>query len=195
MKREYYYLVSSLPFLSIHAPLPLESRSFLAAAGTHLDRHDYETLISVSLSHAGEGKRPSLSVVRHWLQWERLVGNELVKLRAAALGADPAAYLRGDDGDGGYGVLAGRIFHAPSPMDAQTALDEARWRYLDDLEYGHYFDIERLALYYLKIQILERRALFDREKGLEALSSITQKAAENSAQYVESWKDTGRFQP
>jgi len=195
VKREYYYLVSSLPSLSLHDPLPLDGKGFLAAAGTHLSRHDYETLISVSLTNAGDLEGASLSVARLWLQWERLVGNELVKLRAAALGVDPAEHMRGDPGDGGYGLLAGKIFNTQSPMDARTALDEARWRYIEALEWGHYFDIESLALYYLKIQILERRALFDRDKGMGILSSITQKAGEDSAQYVESWKDTERFQP
>ena len=40
-----------------------------------------------------------------------------------------------------------------------------RWSLLDDFEVGHYFDIERLIIYYLKLQILWRKQQFNREDG------------------------------
>ena len=52
-----------------------------------------------------------------------------------------------------------------SPLAAEGVLDRARWSWLEELESGHYFDGERLALYLLKLRILERRARFVKDLG------------------------------
>lgn len=38
----------------------------------------------------------------------------------------------------------------------EKILDEARWQVLDDLGFGHYFDMDSLILYAYKLKILER---------------------------------------
>jgi hypothetical protein len=43
-----------------------------------------------------------------------------------------------------------------SPLDAEKALDETRWKALDELATGHYFDLDFLISYALKLRILER---------------------------------------
>ena len=45
------------------------------------------------------------------------------------------------------------------------------------MEYGHYFDIERLVLFFIKLQILERIFSFDTEEGMERLNAIVSQGA------------------
>ena len=35
-------------------------------------------------------------------------------------------------------------------------LDQARWAKLDELSFGHYFDLEALIIYAYKLRLLER---------------------------------------
>jgi len=44
----------------------------------------------------------------------------------------------------------------PSIFEAERALDLERWRLLDELSFGHYFDFDALLIYALKLKILER---------------------------------------
>ena len=44
-------------------------------------------------------------------------------------------------------------------------IEREKWAYLERLEAGHYFDLETLAAYALKLRILERKALFEAERG------------------------------
>jgi hypothetical protein len=43
---------------------------------------------------------------------------------------------------------------------------------LDELESGHYFDIDKILVYALRLQILERKALFDEQKGREMFDKV-----------------------
>ena len=61
-----------------------------------------------------------------------------------------------------------------SPLAAEELLNRARWSFLDDLEVGCFFTIEKLIIYYLRLQILERKSLFNKEAGTERYKSIYQ---------------------
>jgi Protein of unknown function (DUF2764). len=51
-------------------------------------------------------------------------------------------------------VLAASVH--PSPREGERILDEARWRFLEELAIGHYFDRDVLITYALRLKILER---------------------------------------
>ena len=72
--------------------------------------------------------------------------------------------------------LAMDIFSAASPMDADDLLGLARWRRLESLEHGQYFNLEWLALYCLKLQILERRGSFDMQIGMDRVAGVLKAA-------------------
>ena len=40
------------------------------------------------------------------------------------------------------------------------------------MESGHYFDIDKILIYLLRLQILQRKALFDDQKGRELFDKI-----------------------
>jgi hypothetical protein len=61
---------------------------------------------------------------------------------------------------------------AATPLEAEIMLDRARWEYLENLEAGHYFDLGKLIIYYLQLQLLQRRSRLIKEKGQAAFAEI-----------------------
>ena len=44
----------------------------------------------------------------------------------------------------------------PSILEGEKTLDLARWHFLEGLTFGHYFDLDILIVYVLKLLLLER---------------------------------------
>ncbi len=52
-------------------------------------------------------------------------------------------------------------------MKAEEYLNRERWIFLEELEVGHFFDLEKLIVYSIRLQLLERKKFFSMEKGKE----------------------------
>ena len=96
-------------------------------------------------------------MVRRYREFELVLRNELVRVRAQRKHLDPAKYLRHD------GFTESAIVHLIqaalrnlSILDAERLLDLARWECLEALNFGHYFDAEFLVIYAYKLLLLER---------------------------------------
>lgn len=177
MKGMYYFTETSLPYLSFSAPPGLTSKEFLSMCEIELSPSDLFVLKSASLLPK-HSEKPVLPILKNWFQWDQDIRNELVKLRAGKLGKDENAYIRGEASEEVSRVLVRDIFNTDSPLSAQDMLDQARWKYLEELERGHYFDVEKLIVYYLKLQLLERRNLYNKEEGQKKAEEILEKAKE-----------------
>lgn len=111
-----------------------------------------------SATRAGEssynGMQPTL---KKWHSFDRTLRNELVKIRASRKHQDPAKYLR-EDGYAEPSVThtAASAYRNPSVIEGEKILDGERWRALDELSAGHYFDLDFLIIYAHKLLILER---------------------------------------
>ena len=89
--------------------------------------------------------------------FEAALRNELVKIRAHRKHLDASKFLREDGyADQWISHIAATACRNPSVIDAQNLLDLDRWRFLDELSVGHYFDIEILIVYAHKLSILEK---------------------------------------
>ena len=100
--------------------------------------------------------------------------NALVKLRAARKHQAVDKYLRPQKEEiSPYAAhIALNAHKNPSLLEAEISLDDARWRFLDDLSFGHYFDRDFLIVYGLKLLILERWErikILNKEVALEEL--------------------------
>ena len=176
MKEQYYYVISSLPYLSVNVKPLIGKKDFLANCRNYLKRTDFDMLESVSLFDVEENDLPP-GVIRDFFRWERGIRNVLVRLRAKSLGLEPDEFIKDEIVDHSQALLAEKAFNANSPLMAEEILNKARWRYLDELEFGHYFDIERLVAFFIKLQILERIFSFDAEEGRERLNAIVNQGA------------------
>lgn len=171
MANQYYYTVASLPMLSLEAEKFMTEEEFLSACETTISEKDFEDL-KASLLLPIQGAVVSDPLLKGWYDWENTLRCELVKLRAAKKGTDAEKYITDNPGEAGLAEVAREAFNQSSPLESEKVLDRARWEYLDMLEAGHLFDIGKLIIYYLKLQLLNRRALLNREIGQQEYEKI-----------------------
>lgn len=154
----------------------MEPDDFLALISVHLPESDRAVVAGASIAAPETVEGPSLLAA--WLRFERGLRNALVRLRASRKSQDPDEYVRRDSaGEDDTGPLhvqetAREAFASESPLSGEDALNQARWAFLDEIEPGHYFDLERIVIHYLRLQILARRRLFSRREGEERFNRL-----------------------
>ncbi len=168
---QYYYLAASLPMLFYDSESFPSREDFLVTCRQHISPRHYRLLVSTSTTDL-QATVPSCSTLDLWRQWEISLRNELVRLRAKNLGREAQTYLVDSPGVLAPQAVAREAFAQESPLQAEDTLNRARWSYLDELEVGHYFDIEKILVYSLRLQILARKALFDEDRGREMFDKV-----------------------
>ncbi|MCK9432345.1 MAG: DUF2764 family protein [Candidatus Omnitrophica bacterium] len=157
MPSYYVYLISSLPFLSFSAKPPFGLAEFYARCRDLIPEKEYKIL-----SGLGEEKDYFLSprlpaVLKEWAAFEITLRNELARARAGRKKTDPLKFLRLPEApQAEISHVAMNAYRSASVLEAEKILDQARWDFLENLSCGHYFDFKHLALYALKLMILER---------------------------------------
>lgn len=167
----YYYLAASLPMLLYETEKTMPADEFVGICAQHLSDRDYRLLCTASISDL-KPKVPSNCTLDRWRRWETSLRNELVTLRAKNRKVEVDRYLLESPVISTTQAIAREAFDQESPLQAEELLNRARWATLDELEVGHYFDIERILVYYLRLQVLQRKAMLLEEKGLQAFERI-----------------------
>ena len=154
----YTYFIATLPTLSFREKPPFSYAEFLNKGREFISAQDLETLKKISSWLERGPKDISLDVLKRWYDFDILLRNALVKLRAARKHQAVDKYLRPQKEEiSPYAAhIALNAHKNPSLLEAEISLDDARWRFLDDLSFGHYFDRDFLIVYGLKLLISER---------------------------------------
>lgn len=175
---QHYFLVASLPVIGYDSRDAMSPDEFLSLCQTQLSADEISLLRQASIE-APEGDDPGGTVGR-WRRFERGLRNSLVRLRAAQKNSESALYVRRDareddnTSENGVNELARSAAAHETPLGSEDDLNHARWSFLDDLEAGYFFELERLIVYYIKLQILARRRHFTRAQGEERFHKITE---------------------
>ncbi len=132
-------------------------------------------------SSADAGAAPTKggnATLRKWRAFDMALRNELVKIRAPRLKADPSKYLRQDGYDGLTGIthIALNARRKASLLESEKFLDLERWRYLDGLQAGHHFDLDFLVVYVQKLLIGEKWDRIAASDTRKAVSDILEPA-------------------
>ena len=150
----YVYLISSLPMLHFGAKPPFTFAKFLEICQDKIPKSDAGIIKSLTEGYDSEFSHPAL---KRWRDFDTALRNELVKIRASRRHVDYLKYVRGDEYIEPYVIhIAMSAYRTPSILEAERSLDRERWRILDELAVGHYFDLDFLIVYALKLLILER---------------------------------------
>lgn len=153
----YIYLISSLPSLNFDTKPPFSFDNFLNRCRGLISNEDMD-IIRSSGSLVSDHVPVKNITLKKWLAFETILRNELVKIRSSRKKADPAKYLREDAHP--ESVYASHIAinacRKSSVLDAEKTLDLDRWRYLEELSIGHYFDIDVMIIYACKLLLLEK---------------------------------------
>ncbi len=176
---QYYFFVASLPTLSLTSDRRPSTPAFLAHCRGNISERDFQ-LLSRALIDPPQQLVTESSLLTEWTAFEMGLRNELARQRAGNRGVDPAEDIRHDrtgethTGRVGLSELVREAQNQATPLATEEFLIRARWRVLDDLETGHYFDSERVLVYYLKLQLLERRSAFTKNAGEERFTQLTE---------------------
>jgi uncharacterized protein DUF2764 len=160
---KYYYLAAQLPILEFDTAPALTRAAFLKEASKWLSPGDLASLRSVHLdTTTAAGNEPP--ALRAFILHELRLRTELAQWRRA----------RRESHEYKPGLFSASQLLDSHPLAAEKALLRLRWNLIEELQFGHYSDIEFLVLYHLKLQILERLQSFDRQIGEEKFFSYTE---------------------
>ncbi len=148
----------------------ISEEEFFECCETTISENDFKLLKSAKI--VPENDQFIHSVLSKWNNWEKSLRDELVKLRAGKKGIDADRFLSGSAGESGVFDLAREAVNYQSPLEAETFLYRARWDYLEMLEAGHFFDLGKLIIYYLQLQLLERKSQINHEKGQQNFKTL-----------------------
>jgi len=136
---------------------PISSEKFISQCEELIPQKDAETLKrTIRLDGIDESAHPTL---KKWLEFDAILRNELVRVRSPRLHRDPEKYLRASTDSYSHTQAmhtARASSRNPSVLEAERMLDVERWRVLSDLQIGHYFDLDFLLIYAIKLSIVER---------------------------------------
>jgi len=140
--------------LHFSAPPPFAFDKFLSGCEELIGPQEAAIIRCLREPGTAAAARP---IIAKWIDFETMLRNELVKIRAGRKKIEPAKYLRPDGYSGPTLYHVALAAHRnPSPLEGEKILDRERWNFLDELCIGHYFDLDFLIIYAYKLLILER---------------------------------------
>lgn len=158
---KYYYLVSQLPMLFFDKEPAISYENFMAEAEKWLSPKDFALVSTLDMAEMA-AKRVDPAVLKAYKEAEQEIRNDLVAWRREKKSGrehKPAAFPASAVKDG-------------NPLQVEKNLLKLRWDLLSEMESGHHFDLESIVLYRLKLQILQRLAQFNKERGMEKYQSL-----------------------
>jgi len=168
----YYFLCASLPMLAFGSKPPMSNEDFVRQSTGNVTVGDSEILLSARLLPGKKVKKnyPALKV---WVGFETMLRNEMVNFRSKKLGKDPLDYFRGEYVPAPN--LTRIVLEASgeeTPLEVERRIDTARWEKLEEIQQQHFFDLQFLVVYFLKLQILNKWDNMKTEKARKILREL-----------------------
>ncbi len=163
----YYYLVSTLPSLRWEDKCPFSCDEFLVMCKGNITKSEYN-IIEETFS----GKPTSSKYVKEWQAFQTMVKKEMADQRSKKLNIAGDKYK--NSGDKEYRIVESvrNALSAPNALEGELIIMQLYWKYLDDKSAGHVFDLEGLLGFSIKLQLLERKSIFDRAEGNKEFTSL-----------------------
>ena len=151
---EYYYLVATLTYLKFADAPPVSSEEFLSECRRWLSPEDMRSLESAGRGHH-ELMPGDAPVLKEWKAFDRRLREELAVVRSARKKSEAfkaPERLR-------------QFVDQQNPLLVELELERFRWGFLEDRGAVYFFDVNALIVYFLKLQMLERMAEFNKDAG------------------------------
>jgi len=132
-----------MPYLKFGGEAPLSVDAFLDECEKWLTPADMETLLA------------SRDALDEWKTFDK------------ALRADLASARRARKNNETYKTSAEikRVLSMETPLLRERALEELRWKFIEDISASCFFDLKWLMFYFLKLRMLERLTSFNKDRG------------------------------
>jgi hypothetical protein len=163
--KNYYYTLAALKTIRLGDKIPISVEEFLQFAEDTIDTKGYQVLLKCRW---GLTEPTGFSFADRILSWEKDLRLELAKARILKLPFNLPPNLQASAGN--YSLLeqVRAVMSLDSPLDAELYLDRLRWSFLEEMGAQHYFDLEALVIYYLKLQLVLRQEKFQEELGSDS---------------------------
>ena len=166
MERNYYYFIATLPSLSYGDKPPMSSGEFLEQCADHLHTDDialleyccYDPKLAVETVQTTGSDFIDAFLLRERALILNLAFSRGAKLKRPAAEDPPQDMPR-------TAARAKAVFEMDDPLEAAILMDQSRWNTLDNMLGIDPFGSNNLFTYFLKLQLMERRQLFNAEKG------------------------------
>jgi len=155
--------------------VPISEDHFLQFTEDTMDGKDYQILLG---SRWGRTEPTGLPFADRILSFEKELRLELAKARISKLQFDPPA-LPASDGRDALLEKVRAALALDSPLDGERFLDHLRWSFLEEMGAGHFFDLEALVVYYLKLQLALRQEKFQEKLGQESFAKAYAAVTDN----------------
>lgn len=173
---QYYYTRAALPTIRLGEKVPISGEKFLQFAGATVSPGDYRLL---SRSRWGSDDPAGHSFADRILAWDKELRLELARARLAEPKCSLAELVLPESD--GLDVLTEKVRTAltlDSPLAVEIYLNNLRWGFVEEMGVAHFFDLEAMMAYYLKLQIALRQEKFQKEVGLEFFKKYYRKVVE-----------------
>ena len=158
---KYYYFVAQLPFLQFGKKPAIGSLSFLEEAKKWLSSRDLKILAKVGIDSFITSLE-DLEILKAYKTFEQTLREEVALTRKVSSAVVDFKALE----------VIKPVSLEGNPLDVEKNLLKLRWNFIEAQEGEHFFDLGLLIVYFLKLQILERLFVFDKEKGLAVFDSL-----------------------
>jgi len=164
-----YYLIASLPTLSLDEPAPLTAAGFVDACRGQLASPDAaaaEALVA--------GTPAAHPFVVAWHDKDTQLRNAVARRRAARHGTDATRWLHPAAGcDVWLETRVDEAFQETDPLDREKALDRLRWQAVETLQGPDPMTLSALFAYAVKLAIVLRWSAYDEQAGRDTLAQLT----------------------
>jgi hypothetical protein len=177
----YFYTGAALPTLRLGDKVPITEEKFLEFAEDTLKPADFRVLCK---SRLGSLEPTGFGFADRILSFEKELRLELARARLAKLKFEAPLSLPESDGRDVLLEKVRAVLALDSPLEAELFLNQLRWSFLEDMGAGHFYDLEALVVYYLKLQIALRQETMQKEPGRRAFEETYENVSAGVRQII-----------
>ena len=164
-----YYLISSLPMLSLESQPLITAEAFVEACRAQLDTEDADAAEALIRNSASQHP-----FVLAWRDKDSLLRNAIARARARLADTDAERWIRPTEGcDTGIDILVDDAFEQPDPLKREKELDEARWLIAEFLQGYDPMSVSVALGYAVKLTLALRWANLNADLGCETFEQLT----------------------
>jgi hypothetical protein len=164
-----YYLISSLPMLSIDSQPLITAEAFLVACQAQLSADDADA--AEALLRNTPSQHP---FVLAWRDKDTILRNAIARARARLADIDAERWIRSTEGcDTGIDLLVDDAFEQPDPLKREKEIDDARWLIAESLQGYDPMGVNVALGYAIKLTIALRWTNLNADLGRETFEQLT----------------------
>ncbi|MEI7947188.1 MAG: DUF2764 family protein [bacterium] len=164
-----YYLISSLPMLSLDSQPLITAEAFAESCRAQLNTEDADA--AEALLRNTPSQHP---FVLAWRDKDANLRNAIARARARLADTDAERWIRPTEGcDTGIDLLVDDAFEQPDPLKREKEIDEARWLIAESLQGYDPMSVSVALGYAIKLTLALRWAKLNANIGRETFEQLT----------------------